>query len=359
MATLVALVTARADDALVVVDVTTPSSPTLRSVLKGDGAPNYLNGARSVHMKDTRYAYVASQYEDALTIVDLVDMATEGSIQGAGSPNYLNGAAGIFVLGDYAYVVSVTDNSLSIFDISTPSNPTLVGSIRGYGNFLGIAVSVFVLGNYAYIAAAAQGFTIIDVATPATPTYKGGLYGTGSPNYLRNPLDVKVVGNYAYVVSTDLTDADNALVIIDISDPAAPTLVGTVRGAGSPNWLDKPAGVFVLGDYAYVVSRVDNALVIFDISDKTAPVVVGNLRGSGSPNYLGDPSKVFVLGNYAYVVTIGDDSLVIIDVTTKTAPSLAGVIRGGGTPNWLNTALDIHVQEVEFTPGFIPKILMF
>jgi hypothetical protein len=125
---------------------------TLKSVVKGAGAPNYLNGANSVFVSGD-YAYVVSCYDASLSIFNISNPSNPmlaGSIRGAGAPNYLDGAIDVFVSGNYAYVASANDASLSIFDIRSPSNPTLAGVIGG-ANYLNGAYSVFVIGNYAYV----------------------------------------------------------------------------------------------------------------------------------------------------------------------------------------------------------------
>ncbi|MFM9161391.1 MAG: hypothetical protein ACKOPK_26675, partial [Dolichospermum sp.] len=74
--------------------------------------------------------------------------------------------------------------------------------------------------------------------------------------------DVQVVGNYAYV-----DDHDSGLQIIDISNPATPTLKGNYDTSG---W---DRGVLVVGNYAYVTNyglqlriQIDSGLQIIDIS---------------------------------------------------------------------------------------------
>jgi len=46
---------------------------------------------------------------------------------------------------------------------------------------------------------------------------------------------------YAYVAAT----LDDALTIIDVSNPAAPAFVGSIQGAGAPNYLSAARGVKV------------------------------------------------------------------------------------------------------------------
>ena len=81
---------------------------------------------------------------------------------------------------------------------------------------------------------------------------------------------------------------DNGLVIVDVSNPAAPTLKGSYDTAGSS------AGVAVAGNYAYVADG-DNGLVIVDVSNPAAPTFKRQLR------YRQGSTGVAVAGNYAYV----------------------------------------------------------
>ena len=80
-------------------------------------------------------------------------------------------------------------------------------------------------GNYAYVADDSNGLVIVDVTNPASPTLKGNYYTAGYS------MGVAVAGNYAYVA-----DYSNGLVIVDVSNPAAPTLKGSYNTAGNSLW---------------------------------------------------------------------------------------------------------------------------
>ena len=102
------------------------------------------------------------------------------------------------------------DHAVVIIDgesIAVEQATTLVGS----WDPLSDVNAVTVVGNYAY--AVGDGLNIIDISNPALPTLKGSYY-TSSYAY-----DVQVVGNYAYILNSGLQ-------IIDISNPALPTLKG-------------------------------------------------------------------------------------------------------------------------------------
>ena len=172
------------------------------------------------------------------------------------------------------------------------SNPSLVGVIRGTGspNYLERATSVHVVTigvtEYAFVASFfSDALSIFDVSTPATPSLVGVISGTGNPNYLNGAFGVRVVTigvtEYAFVAS----NADDALSIFDVSTPSSPSHVGVISGIGSPNYLDEPLGVDIatIGgtEYAFVASRTDNSLSIFDVSAE-APVIAIATQGWGN-----------------------------------------------------------------------------
>jgi len=101
------------------------------------------------------------------------------------------------------------------------------------------------------------------------------------------PCGVYVSGDYAYVA-----DGFSGLAVIDISDPTDP---------GAPVYEATPEyayGVYVSGDYAYLAAG-NSGLAVIDISDPTNP---------GTPIYentMGYTSGVYVSGTYAYMADFG------------------------------------------------------
>lgn len=95
--------------------------------------------------------------------------------------------------------------------------------------------AVAVQGNYAYVGEGPS-LTILDVTNPAAPAVVGR-----SPVLPEIVNGVAVAGNYAYVA--DLT---GGLRIIDVANPAAPTEAGFFDTA------DHAVGVAVAGSYVYV-----------------------------------------------------------------------------------------------------------
>ena len=163
----------------------------------------------------------------------------------------------------------------------------------------GSAFQVYVSGSYAYVADAGSGLQIINISNPAAPTLAGTYYNEVTAE------GVYVSGSYAYVA-----DGPNGLVIINISNPAAPTLAGTY------NTLGTAYAVYVSGSYAYVANG-SYGLVIINIANPAAPTLVGTY------DTLGNAFGVYVSGSYAYVAETSS-GLQIINVSTPSTPTLAG-----------------------------------
>jgi hypothetical protein len=143
---------------------------------------------------------------------------------------------------------------------------------------------------------------------------------------------VAVSGGHAYYSN------GTALMVADVSDPAAPQAVGETVVP------DQPQVIAVSAGYAYVADW-RGGLRVIDVSDPAAPIEVAFLDTPGQV-----ARDVAVSGSYAYV-TAGYHGLLVIDVSTPSAPVEDGVID---TPYWASgIAVDggyAYVAEMEF-PG--------
>jgi hypothetical protein len=107
---------------------------------------------------------------------------------------------------------------------------------------------------------------------------------------------VAVAGNYAYVADGGF----GLLQVIDVSDPASPTIVGSV---GTPGLAS--SGVAVAGEYAYVAGGYPGFQEVIDVSDPASPTIVG---GVNTPHFA---CGVAVAGEYAYVAD-GESGLQVL-----------------------------------------------
>ena len=157
---------------LQILDVSTPSTPTL---LRSYGTPGWAYGVAVVN----GLAYVAD-YEAGLRILDVSDPLSDPVKD---KPSYLNPwdkdyannlvgrydtpgqARNVEIVGDYAYVAD-NGGGLQIIDVSTPSTSHL----EGYYQTPGHAYSVDVVNGLAYVGQAIKAVCrLIAVTDPRNP----------------------------------------------------------------------------------------------------------------------------------------------------------------------------------------------
>src|SRR5262249_43055499 len=111
------------------------------------------------------------------------------------------------VQGRYAYVVA--GPTLTIVDVSEPSAPKILGTYKfEIERIYGIDVS----GSLVYVAADFIGLAVLDVSNPAVPTLRGEFKTAGQS------ISVTLAGTKALVA-----DTKNGLEVIDVSSPNYPT----------------------------------------------------------------------------------------------------------------------------------------
>jgi hypothetical protein len=123
---------------------------------------------------------------------------------------------------------------------------------------------------------------------------------------------ITFAGTYAYIL------ADKGLIVVDLSNPAAPKVTGQVN---APDLVD-PQGIAVQFRYAFVVDK--EGLKTLDITNMAQPRLV---RGSTVP--LPDARNLYVARTYAYVAG-GKQGMVIVDVEKPEHPRIDQIFNAGG-----------------------------
>lgn len=187
------------------------------------------------------------------------------------------------------------------------------------------AYRVATQGDYAYVIRNTNtaNFYVINISNPASPTVVGSL------NIAANPSNIAVNGNYAYVSSTN----DNAeLQIINVTNPAAPSISSSYNASGTANGL----GVYVVGTTAYLSRAANSSVDEFIIINATTPTAPTRVGGFGNNNAMND---VYVNGTAAYLATSSDtQEVMVINIATPGSPTLSTSINLSGTTN--ATAID-------------------
>jgi hypothetical protein len=291
-------------------------------------------------------AYLASS-SDGVQVIDLAD-PTQPRTVGA-SP--VGGAGvGVQVRGGIAHVAEV-NGGLRLLDLMDPARPTPVGYCRVDDGFGGIAVQ----DGFAYVACdsgvrvfavadptaprevslyaidggcqdiairdnlvcctnAGRGLVVLDVADPAAPE----LYGTLD---LPGTSYVAMGERYTYYAVTDLQGDGGGLYVVDHTVPGVPAVVGRLE-------TPKAMQVAVAGERVFFYGRGSSGevgLVVADVSDPTSPREIGFLP-------LQWPScEITASGDYAYIYQMFEDDLLAVDVTDPAAPR---IVAEYARPGW-------------------------
>lgn len=220
-------------------DITNPASPVLISDGKIDNDDSVRAGLNAVHAAGN-YAYVASNYG--------ANFNTETSP--CDNSNGANPSCG----------------QLQVIDISV-SPPELkytfeVPSVSGSGG-QAIGKSIFYKDGYVYLGLAktesGPEFNIIDVHNPLAP-FPVGSWPVGNGI---NAIYVK--GRYAYLA----TPNNQELIVLDISNPASPSLAG---GFDAPGGSGNGKSLYLVGDTLYLGRTVGGTE--FYILDDKIPATV-------------------------------------------------------------------------------------
>ena len=197
-------------------------------------------------------------------------------------------------------------SGIDIIDVSDHNKPVLLASFDTSGE----SCSVFMVDGLVYVADGSNGLLIINITIPSKPWLVGHLETD-------NALQVQVLDNKAYIA-----DDQGGLLVVDVSNPKDPTLLGSYD---SPGYA---VGVFVTGTTAYLADD-DHGLQIIDVSEPEKPKLSGNYN---------DAKKavgIWVKGDTAYIadtfqglqlVNISDPSRPQLISSTKTQVSKVQVI---------------------------------
>lgn len=261
-----------------------------------DDYSSEFNGATAVVVEGD-YAYVASRLDSSITVVDIsttTPFITDSYVDDANSTIFW--ARNLDVQGSYAYVLGEADNALNVFDVSDPYDIRYVGATSN--NHISSPIGIDVVGNYAYITSggADDKLVIVDISDPTAPVQIAALQRDGVNVLTDDPESVVVQGKYAYIAGT----GDDTVVVVDISEPYNPSYVGKITHDGINTFLDAVDSLKVEGNFLYAGSNVSNILQIIDVSNPKNPQPRASYDGSGSSIW-GEPMGMEVAGNYLYV----------------------------------------------------------
>ena len=259
--------------------------------------------------------------------------------QSASNSGTLSGATAIDAPGNTVWTAAYGSGQLTGVDVSNPAAPALVGS-TGASTLLMNGTNVKVVGNLAYVVSknrnasasnnddgSGNSLVIVDISNPAAPSIVGHVYDNQA---LFGAYGVDVSGSDAYVAAQGcLTNqpcndptVGNSFTSIDVSNPAAPTELFTVDNPASgpfANALDHATSVAVQGHFAYVTAAYSDRFTVIDISNPAAPSIVASLHDTRNLVF---PVDVAVQGGYAYVADQGGGpAFTVLNISNPASPT--------------------------------------
>jgi hypothetical protein len=176
----------------------------------------------------------------------------------------------------------------------------------GTGYVEGMGVSA----GHAYICTYYEGLHVIDITEPQDPRVVSTL------PLICLPMNMSVAGSCAYVGGwvPGSPQTRDVMDVIDVSNPEAPVLLGTLELGSNP-----PYDLAVSGSYALIITN--GSVLVADVSD------AGNLQVVGSvPIGIVGCNGVTISGNYAYATGDGVEVIDISDLPNARVIGCAGLM---------------------------------
>jgi hypothetical protein len=264
------------------------------------------NNITDVAIRDY-YAYVcvAGAGLQILRVDDPSNIQVLGSIVDARMPN----PRAVALSGKYAFVVDGT-NGFLVLDVESPGSPA--GVVGTAPSMLGSMEAIAVKGDFAYTAST-RGLQVFDISDPTQP-FSVGHYDTDGGGM----HDIAIAGNTLYTPDGNYFQPSN-LIVLDISAPADPVLIGKAPAINSTYGGFMPDSVSINGTWAFMSDDMtDNGLYAIDINPASATFLTtygpcDTAAGATS----GHAEGVVAYGNLAYVIdTNNPASLAIIDISS-------------------------------------------
>ena len=342
-----ALVSSLVNDAVQIIDITDPANPLPVAALF-DGQDGFVLADVSdmaiVAIGDKTYALVAS-FTGAVQIIDITDPNVPLPVAALfdGQDGFvLGGPSDIVTLATsdkvYALVANLLSNAIQIIDVTDPNVPLPVASVfddqDGFDALDGVrSIGLVETSDTIYALGAAwneDAIQIIDITDPANPLPVASVFDDQDGfDALASADRINVVTISESVYALTTSNTDDAVQIIDVTDPANPLPVASVFDDQDNFVLDGLAGIAVFGavgnTYAIVAVSGDNAVQIIDITDPANPLpVIVLLDGQGGFEALGGAYGVTLAtigeSTYALVAASDDHAVQIIDITDPNVP---------------------------------------
>jgi choice-of-anchor B domain-containing protein len=258
-----------------IIDVTDPANPEEIIFIPGPFAPPYEWKDLKVH---SHYLYITSEGQGAgsgLQIVDLSMLPDTAFLVNTYNSTFTS-AHNLYIDNGFAYVVGTSLGGMHILDLTTPTSPVQTS----YYSSSGYIHDVFVWDDTAF-ASSNNTYDLVNLTNKSVPQLIN--QSAALPGIYAHSGWLTEDKRY-FVACEEFNVRD--ITIWDLQDRSTWSLVvDSWQMAGS----SPVHNVFILGDYAHI-SYYKDGYVVLDISDPTNPKLVGQYDtypSSGGGTYNG------------------------------------------------------------------------
>jgi hypothetical protein len=262
-----------------ILDISDPTHPLTLGQWQG----RYMSDISFVHGN-----YAIAQTDERMPFV--LDISDPTNVQHIGDFDIIGPQEGVGLAGEYLCMVGYP-GGLHLYDMSDPAEPLCVASI----DTTMMAHHAAISGNYAYVATLYDGLRIIDLSNPLQPMEVAACDTIG------RTYDVTVTGCHA--VTTKYSESDAYLNIWNIANPANPVFEGMI-----PTQLIGSARVASSGNLVCTTNADPYySVMVVDISNPAAPLEVSSFGLGGGVN------RMEIVGSLAYGAGFGVRTVDISD----------------------------------------------
>ena len=364
-------------DGIRLLDITDPRSPALGVLVKnGQYGFEALSDPLSIDaitINGAPYVLAANYFENSVQVIDVSDPSAPvpaAALFDGVDGHDLKGAHDIRAVntgdGALAVVSTTRDSGISVIDISDPRAPApashVVDGQGGFDNLNGVQYLDAVNHGARTLVAATSYFDnavqLLDITDPGAPVpLPSAANGQNGFEALVGPTSVSAVsyGAGAYIIVADYFG--NGIQMARITaDPALEAASAVATGLDPSLPLAITTGIesaTISGrTYAFTASPAWDAVQVTDITDALAPTPVALLRDGEGGFVMDGPAGITVGsvsgGHYAFVTGVESESIQTVDVSDPAMPEPVHVMREG-----LGWVVETELVRIGQTPYLV------
>lgn len=284
------------------------------------------------------------------------------------------------VVSDDKVFMACGNAGLMIASIQNRTHPVILSILQVGGFASGVAVA----GSKAYVSGD-FGLTVADVSDVQHPKVLGkvGLSDIGGPDFMMGS-GIQVIDHFAYLSPHSLQIAyptavvpGGMLVVVDVLDPANPSVVGLCRPLSSSTSffiadVSDPTSPQIKGSYGTNGPRFSARISgnYAYLAEGSSGVTALNIKNPFSPKKLGAyqtvgiASDIQIVGNDA-LVAAGTQGMLILDINYPDTPKAIGIAATAGAATGLSVSgTNVYIAQgsagmcvAEFHSPAVPTIV--